>query len=126
SFNGVFSVDRVIDSTTFTVRQAGADAASGGGRAAVGDYGSVVLGGTIYDATQFPAEYRGDLFFGDYGSGELVPVETGGNGVSRVEHFGSGFGVYIDAAVGPDGALYLVRFGGEVTRLTYDRQDLGI
>ena len=128
SFNGTFTVASVPTRTTFTVTQAGGNASSGGGQAEMADYGYVVLGGTFYDATLFPEEYRRDFFFGDYGSGDLVRLETEADGttLARAERWGDGFDLHIDAATGPDGALYLAGYGGLISRITFARADLGV
>ncbi len=82
------------------------------------------LGLTFYDGTQFPAEYRGDLFAAEHGSWNRavksghevvrVPLEKGkSNGV--YEDFLTGFltadgtpwGRPVGVAVGKDGSLYV-------------------
>jgi MYXO-CTERM domain-containing protein len=128
SFNGTFTIASVPSRRTFTVAQAGGEATSGGGTARPADYGNVVLGGTFYDATLFPAEYRQDFFFGDFGSGQMVRLETEADGttLARAEQWGDDFDLHIDAATGPDGALYLAQHGGTITRVTYERQDVAV
>jgi MYXO-CTERM domain-containing protein len=128
SFNGRFVVADVPSPTALTVAQPGGDdAESDGGALQIVDRGSVILGGTFYDATLFPAEHRLAFFFGDFASGQLVRAVTDGpRAVSETRTFGTSFGNHIDAATGPDGALYVVRHGGAIRRIAYDRQDLGI
>jgi len=120
SFDGVFTIAGVPTPTMFTYGQVASAATSGNGVARGGDYGSVVLGGTFYDATQFPIEYRQNFFFGDFGSGELVRVETAADAtVSRISRFGTNAGRHIDATTGPDGALWIVNHDGVVRRIAY-------
>ena len=80
------------------------------------------LGLTFYDGTQFPAEYRGDLFAAEHGSWNRA--NTAGHEVVRVPlNKGKSNGVYEDfltflapdgtwgratgVAVGKDGSLYV-------------------
>ncbi len=84
---------------------------------------SASLGLTFYDGTQFPAEYRGDVFAAEHGSWNRTPIS--GREVVRVPlNKGKSNGVYEDfltgfalpdgttwgrvtgVAVGKDGALY--------------------
>lgn len=91
---------------------------------------SASLGLTFYDGTQFPAEYRGDLFAAEHGSWNRsvrsglevirVPLSKGkSNGT--YEDFLTGFfagegnswGRPVGVAVGKDGALYVTDDGSE-------------
>jgi glucose/arabinose dehydrogenase len=127
SFDGVFAIASVPTPTTFTYAQTGANATSGNGSARPDDYGNVILGGAFYDATMFPAEFRQNHFFGDFGTGQFVRVETASDAtVSRVSTFGTGMGSHIDADTGPDGALWLVEHGGTIRRITYNATTQGI
>ena len=74
-----------------------------------GDFvgGYAIVGGGFYRPTtmQFPADYAGDYFFGDYVTGEihrLDPVE--GNVVGAFAQYLPGLTAL---GVGPDGALYV-------------------
>ncbi len=112
----------VLSPTQFTIAQAGADATSGGGSASVDGIGRVVLGGTFYDGTAFPAAYRGNYFWGDFGSGRVMRAVMGGtseNKFASVDPFSTNITQYIDAAVGPDGALYWSRYDGTFYRVAY-------
>jgi MYXO-CTERM domain-containing protein len=128
SMNGTFTIAQVTGARSLRVANPGPDASSGNGSLTHEDYGRVILGGTFYDASQFPEAYRGDFFFGDYVNGELVHavVNGAGDGVVSVDRFHTGLGGYIDAATGPDGALYLVRHGGAISRITADVTAQGI
>lgn len=95
---------------------------------------SAPLGLAFYTGTQFPAEYRGNLFVALHGSWNRS-VPTGYKVVSvrldgpepHVEDFATGwlvegraFARPVDLAVGPDGSLFLSDdTGGYVYRITY-------
>jgi glucose/arabinose dehydrogenase len=89
---------------------------------------SASLGLTFYDGTQFPAEYRGDIFAGEHGSWNRtpmsghemvrVPLEKGkSNGVyedfltGMIAPDGNAWGRVTGVAVGKDGSLYVTDDG---------------
>ena len=124
SFNGDFYVASVpadANATTFTVAQPGrANASSGGGTATTQRLGGSITGGTFYDATLFPPEFRDNYFFGDYNTGQVVRATLAAdNSVATVDEWGTGFSKYVDMAVGPDGALYTLGLteNGDVRRI---------
>jgi len=123
SFNGAFYVDTVAilpATNTFTVVQAGADATSGAGRVQTLDQGNVIAGGTFYEGTAFPPEYRGNFFYTDFGSGRVQRAVVGtGTTLTQVDHWAT-VPTAIDAAVGPDGNLYVGSYGGNLFRYSYD------
>ncbi|NTX06179.1 sorbosone dehydrogenase family protein [Myxococcus sp. CA040A] len=110
SFNGDFYVASVPSATTFTLTQTGLpDVGSGGGTAKTQALGACLNGGVFYDSTLFPAEYRGNYFFGDYVSGKFARATLAqDNTVATVDLWGTEFSSYVDATVGPDGALYTI------------------
>ncbi|RYZ43010.1 MAG: hypothetical protein EOO71_05420 [Myxococcaceae bacterium] len=121
SFNGDFYVASAAaapTTTTFTVAQPGLpDASSGGGTAQTQALGGSITGGTFYDATLFPPEYRGNFFFGDFNSGQVTRATLAGdNSVATVDAWGSSFNSNVDMAVGPDGALYALGYTNGVVR----------
>ncbi|HLL81003.1 MAG TPA: PQQ-dependent sugar dehydrogenase, partial [Longimicrobium sp.] len=123
AFNGDFHVAQVLDDRRFTVVQPGADATSTAGTAATQALGGSVTGGTFYDATAFPSAYQGNFFFGDFNSGNLMRATFAPTGqVASVDIWGTGFAQATDAAVGPDGALYVATFSGTVHRVAYAPQ----
>ena len=98
---------------------------------------SASLGLTFYDGTQFPPEYRGDVFAGEHGSWnrtpmsghELVrvPLEKGkSNGVyedfmtGMVAPDGNAWGRVTGVAVGKDGSLYATDDGSNsIWKISY-------
>ncbi|MFY0524123.1 PQQ-dependent sugar dehydrogenase [Archangium gephyra] len=124
SFNGehfVTSVPNDPNAATFTVAQPGLpDTRSGGGTATTKALGGSITGGTFYDATLFPPEFRGNYFFGDFNSGQVTRATLAtDNSVETVAGWGTGFSSQVDMAVGPDGALYTLGFTtGTLRRIT--------
>ncbi|MBA3708720.1 MAG: PQQ-dependent sugar dehydrogenase [Planctomycetes bacterium] len=120
SFNGTVYVASVPSATTFTAAQAGANATSGSGTATAGNFGGCITGGAFLDSSAVPAAYRGNFFFGDYNTGNLMRATfDGANNVTSVDLFATGSSGQIDAAVGPDGLLYFAGYGastGEIHR----------
>ncbi|MFP2898208.1 PQQ-dependent sugar dehydrogenase [Corallococcus sp. 4LFB] len=120
-FNGTFyvaSANNAPGTTTFTVDQPGLpDATSGGGTATTQALGGSITGGTFYDATLFPPEYRGNYFFGDFNSGQLTRATLAADdSVATVDAWGTGFSSNVDLSVGPDGALYALGYTTGVVR----------
>ncbi len=122
SFNGTFYVASTPTTTTFTVPQPGLPDENGstGGTATTQALGGSITGGTFYDATLFPPEYRGNFFWGDFNSGQVARATLAGdNSVATVDSWGTGFSAHVDMAVGPDGALYTLGYtNGLVRRVT--------
>ena len=114
SFTGSYAITAVPSETTFTFAQTAADGSTSGGTSTQLPMGGAVGGGTFYASTLFPSEYWGNFFFGDYNSGQYFRVTLDGAGVSGVREWAN-YGVALDTAVGPDGALYAstFAFGGE-------------
>ncbi|MBN1210751.1 MAG: PQQ-dependent sugar dehydrogenase [Myxococcaceae bacterium] len=119
SFNGDVYVASTPSATTWTAVQAGPDATSGGGTARTQSLGGSITGGTFYDSTLFPPEYRGNFIFVDYNTGQLVRATLAGdNTVATVDEWGTGFSSGVDVDMGPDGALYVLGVAsGELTRV---------
>lgn len=80
---------------------------------------------TMYEADQFPAAYRGNLFVALWshipGAYRVVRVQltpTGDTFAARISDFVLDFELPLDVAVGPDGALYIADWGpGRVYRV---------
>jgi glucose/arabinose dehydrogenase len=128
SFNGTFFVRERISPTSFSVSQTGSNASSGGGTATSAFVGGCLNGGTFYESTLFPAEYRGNYFFGDFNSGNLMRATIAGNtSVTSVDTFATGASNYVDAVTGPDGALYHTGvFSGIIKRITPESVPQGL
>lgn len=79
-----------------------------------------VTGGLVYRGTQFPAEYQGAYFYGDYAQNwvRFLRLDTEGNVEGSVDFDPEDGGLDSELVgdpvmfkVGPDGALYYVDFG---------------
>jgi PKD repeat protein len=70
----------------------------------------------------FPAEYRGDLFFGDYAKGFIKTADLDSDGnVNAVHDFDDQAGSVVDLKVAPDGSLYyLTYWPGALYRVSYN------
>jgi hypothetical protein len=114
-------VRSVPSPTSFTATQAGADASNDAGTIMTKEIGGAITRGTFYDSTAFPGEYRGNLFFGDFNSGNLVrAVLSNANEVERVDVWGSGYPVNVQVTTGDDGALYaLAQSTGALRRVSH-------
>ncbi len=126
SFDTTAYITSTPSPTVFTVAQPGPDATSGRGTVAPLNIGGAITGGTFLDSSSVPAEYRGNFFFGDYNSGNLVraTLDTS-NAVTSVDIWGD-IQRTIDMSVGPDGDLYYVSFNGVVFRARYNATAQGI
>lgn len=88
--------------------------------AAYREQGSSITGCTFYDADQFPAEYRGDLFHLDFVSQGLFRVVFDGDTIVSHEMFIQADGGPVDLMQGIDGSLYYTEmYTGTVRKLTY-------
>jgi glucose/arabinose dehydrogenase len=84
-------------------------------------FGGAAIGGPYYTATQYPAQYRGNYFFGEY-VGQYINriIFDANNNVSSVVRFASNLGGIVSLEQGPDGALYYIELvSGQVRRLRY-------
>jgi glucose/arabinose dehydrogenase len=81
-----------------------------------GEVRRVIAGGTFYEATQFPEEYRGGYFFGDF-LGNYVKILNPDNAALD---FLNNTTSPVDIDVGPDGSLYYLSYlEGAVHKVTY-------
>ena len=85
------------------------------------DVGSTVVGGAFYTATEYPAEYQGNLFFGDYAANWIKRIVFDSNqNVVSVEDFASNADAPVSFSLGPDGWIYYISFTtGEIRRIKY-------
>lgn len=124
SFDLTGYVSDVPSANELRIPQAGPDASGGGGLASSLAFGAAVTGGTFWDSSAVPEEYRGNFFFTDYVSGRIVravtpPGEPGDTpSVTAVDYFATADRP-IDMDVGPDGDLYYATFAGGVYRIRY-------
>jgi glucose/arabinose dehydrogenase len=86
------------------------------------DESAAVTGGPVYRAAAFPAEYSGDLFFGDYAKGFIKHADLDENGnVAAVHEFDNQAGSVVDLKVAPDGSLYYITYyPGALYRIGHD------
>ena len=128
TFNRTLVVRSVPSPTTFSAFDPGADASATGGTAAALTFGSSIAGGAFYESSAFPAEYRGNFFFGDYTSGLLMRASVNDRGrATGIAVFNTDAGAPVDVAVGPDGALYVADIGaGEIRRIAWDQAPAGL
>jgi glucose/arabinose dehydrogenase/PKD repeat protein len=73
------------------------------------------VGGIVYRGTAFPAQYRGNLIYGDYANRWLrrLVLDSGGHVQADLPFVETPFaGPVVDMDVGSDGALYIVCFTG--------------
>ena len=73
--------------------------------------GSAVIGGPFYNATLYPAQYRGNYFFADYTGNFIkrVAFDAQNNPVGMVS-FATDVAAPVSLAVGPDGMIYYLSF----------------
>jgi glucose/arabinose dehydrogenase len=80
------------------------------------DGGRSIAGGAFYHASQFPSEYSGSYFFGDYVAGFIKRLTPGNQVVDFITNASSP----VDIKVGQDGSLYYLSIGsGEVHKVQY-------
>jgi glucose/arabinose dehydrogenase len=87
--------------------------------------GGSIIGGVFYSGSNYPEEYRGDFFFGDYGQQFIQRMEfdAGGAAVGSPVGFADaiGAGAPVQFRNGPDGNLWhLSIYPGELRRVVYD------
>jgi glucose/arabinose dehydrogenase len=75
-----------------------------------------ITGGAFYEGSQFPPQYRGSYFFGDFAAGFIKRLTPEGTAVDFLQNVTSP----VDIDVGPDGSLYYLSIGsGEVHQVQY-------
>jgi glucose/arabinose dehydrogenase len=70
--------------------------------------GAAITGSAFYESTQFPSDYQGSYFFGDYVHGWIKRLTP----TNQLADFLSGLNSPVDIQVGPDGSLYYLSIGG--------------
>ena len=78
--------------------------------------GKSIAGGAFYESDQFPTDYKGSYFFGDYVAGFIKRLLPTGEVVDFLPTVNSP----VDIKIGPEGSLYYLSIGsGEVHRVQY-------
>lgn len=127
SFNGTVHVSAVPTPNTFQIAQAGPDATTSGGTATTLNIGGAITGGAFFESTAFPAAYRGDFFFPDFNTGNIVRANIlPGGPIASVEIWSTNIGSAIDIDVGPDGNLYYARYQGNIFRASFNATAQGL
>jgi glucose/arabinose dehydrogenase len=87
--------------------------------------GGALIGGPLLDTPNYPAAYRGRVYFGDWARGWLRSAPVDGNHFTApAEDFVTDAGFPVDIQVGPDGNLtYVDIAAGTVYRITYHAPD---
>jgi glucose/arabinose dehydrogenase len=86
---------------------------------------AAVLGGPTYTGDEYPADYHGDVFFGDYALGFIKKANLDAQGrIASVDNFASGWSG-VDLEPTPNGELAYASFGdgssasGSIRRVVY-------
>lgn len=83
--------------------------------------GAAITMGPVYRAEQFPEEFGGKIFIGDFVRGIIKTVTPDG---TSVDLFDDAVGSIVDMKVGPDGSLYYVTFyPSAVHKITYEQEN---
>lgn len=72
---------------------------------------SAIIGGPVYKGSSYPADYRGNYFFGDSSRRYIKRVTLDGDRVTNVQTFGTGWIEGPDLELSPGGDLVYVDFG---------------
>jgi PKD repeat protein/glucose/arabinose dehydrogenase len=87
-----------------------------------GIIGNTAIGGTFYTSNIYPQAYRGQYFFGDYGSNWIrVATVDGNNALVSVASFGTSMDGPVDFELDPvtGDVLYVAILTGEVRRIRW-------
>lgn len=78
--------------------------------------GKAISGGAFYEALQFPGEYKGSYFFGDYVAGFIKRLTPS----KQLVNFLPSVASPVDIDIGSDGSLYYLSIrNGEVRKVSY-------
>jgi glucose/arabinose dehydrogenase len=86
------------------------------------DVGTTVVGGVYYTATEYPVQYQGNFFFGDYSFNWIKRAVFDSNqNLISVEDFASEADAPVSFELGPDGWIYYVSITtGELRRIKFN------
>ena len=89
--------------------------------------GASITGGEVYRGTQFPAEWNGVYFYGDFTRDTIryLTFDSNGNVAGDfpflpTTEITQNANQVVDISVGPDGSLYFVLIGGRVLRVVHN------
>ena len=74
----------------------------------------------------FPIEYDGTLFYTDFYHNWIYSLRPTGEESWESVEFGTGFTNLVDGALGGDGSIYLLHFGGPLRKVIYDTGVLAV
>jgi glucose/arabinose dehydrogenase len=78
--------------------------------------GGAIVGGPFYEADQFPSQFRGSYFFGDYVQGFIKRLTPN----NQVIDFATALNSPVAIEMSPDGSLYYLSIeAGQVRKITY-------
>ena len=90
------------------------------------DVGGSITGGDFYRGSQFPSEYEGAYFYGDYVSGWIKYLTFDSDGdVTGSHDFKSDANNVVEIDQGPDGSLYYIDISGSVHRVSFQPAEEG-
>lgn len=82
--------------------------------------GGSITAGFVYRGSQYPAEYNGAFFFGDYSRSFIKYLTFAADGsVAAVNDFSINAGFPVAFEMGADGAIYTADYAGQVRRYVY-------
>ncbi len=87
-----------------------------------GFHGNTSIGGAFYTSNQYPAQYRGQYFFGDYGQSWVkCAVVDGNDNLIQILNFGTAMDGPVDFALEPGtgNILYVAINVGQVRRIRW-------
>ena len=82
--------------------------------------GVAIVVGDFYTGTAYPEQYRGALFFSDFGDNQLRYLRVNEDGSLRsIAPLNLNVGPVVEMSMGPDGFMYYVDISGKIGRLTF-------
>ncbi len=85
----------------------------------IAEIGGAIIAGDFYDQLDWPAEYQGALFFGDFSFQEINYAHLGPDDAIDIHSLATDV-LLVDISVGPDGNLYLAMIADDsIDRIVY-------